>query len=129
MRIVTLNILICILFLNNAYSDNNYFDVDFSPSDVNKIKKIWEYKSGILKSTQSKPEVYEDKIVFLDGVKNLRVVSIIDGKEVCVNKNDKTDRGPQRGVLIYFIVKDLYKINNMYQFSLNWYNEFYRKNI
>ncbi len=101
MRIIVLNILICILFLNNAYSDNNYLDADFSPNDIDKIKKIWEYKSGVLKSTQSKPEIYEDKIVFLDGLKNLRVISILDGKEVCVNNNDKPDRGPQRGVLLY----------------------------
>ena len=92
---------IFIIFINNALAENNFFDINFAPSDISKIKKEWEYNSGIFKTTQSKPEVYKNRIVFLDGLKNLKVLSLIDGSEICTNFSKKPDRGQQRGVLIF----------------------------
>ena len=100
MRHIFLNFFIFI-FINNALAENNFFDVNFDPSDITKIKKEWEYNSGLFKSTQSKPEVYKNRVIFLDGYKNLKVLSLIDGSEICSNISKKPDRGPQRGVLLF----------------------------
>ena len=42
---------------------------------------------------------YKDKIIHLDGKKNLIVISLIDGKEICKNTGNP-DRGKYRGINI-----------------------------
>ena len=93
-------IVIFYLALTNLYADNNYYTSNFKKSDLKNLKKEWIYQSNIFKDTQTKPASYKDKIIFLDGYKNLRVLSLYDGKELCVNKGKK-DRGYHRGIGIY----------------------------
>ena len=48
---------------------------------------------------------FKDKIIYLDGYKTLRVLSLFDGKELCKNSGKK-DRGYHRGLGIYEKNKD-----------------------
>ena len=34
-----------------------------------------------------------------------------------------------RAAVLYFVVSDLYRVNNMYQFSMNWYIDLYRTSL
>jgi glucose dehydrogenase len=86
--------------LFNSYADNNYYFSDFTKDDLKLLKKTWIFKSNIYKDTQTKPVAYEDKLIYLDGYKNLRVLSLINGKQICINSGKK-DRGYHRGVGIY----------------------------
>ena len=95
-----INLLFILLSKNIALSDNNFVDVDYGLNNVKNIKKIWTYKSGIFKDTQTKPYIFDNKIIFLDGHKNLRVLSITDGKEICKNIENK-DTKPMRGIGLY----------------------------
>ena len=77
------------IFLN-LYAENNYYLSNFDAKNLNILKKKWVYKSNIFKDTQTKPSIFEDKIVYLDGYKNLRVLSLYNGELICVNKGKKT---------------------------------------
>ena len=59
-------------------------------NDLNFLKK-WVYKSNIFKDTQTKPSIINDKIVYLDGYKNLRVISLFDGEFICMNQGKKIE--------------------------------------
>ena len=85
---------------NILFAKNNYYDIKFSKEDISKIKKKFVYETGIFKDTQTKPVQYEDKIIYLDGYKNLRIFSLVSEKEFCVNQGQK-DRGYHRGIGIY----------------------------
>lgn len=85
---------------NFVLADNNFLNVNFNAKDVKNIKKIWTYHSGIYKDTQTKGKLYKDKIIFLDGHKNLIVISLSSGKEICKNLGLK-DTKPMRGIGIY----------------------------
>jgi outer membrane protein assembly factor BamB len=98
--IVIYLLFILIIFTKNLFAENNFLDINYSSKNINNIKKIWTNNSGIFKDTQSKPVIYDDKIIFLDGFKNLRVVSITSGKDLCVNKGQK-DKKPMRGIGLY----------------------------
>jgi quinoprotein glucose dehydrogenase len=93
-------VLIFYLIFTNLYGDNNYYISNFKKDDLKNLKKKWIYKSNLFKDTQTKPSVYKDKIIYLDGYKNLRVLSLLNGKEVCVNIGKK-DRGYHRGIGIF----------------------------
>ena len=93
-------IILFYLILFNSYADNNYYFSDFTKDDLKLLKKTWIFKSNIYKDTQTKPLAYEDKLIYLDGYKNLRVLSLINGKQICINLGKK-DRGYHRGVGIY----------------------------
>ena len=84
----------------NSYAENNYYYSNLTKNDLKFLKKKWIFKSSIYKDTQTKPSVYENKLIYLDGYKNLRVLSLIDGKQICINEGKK-DRGYHRGVGIY----------------------------
>ena len=96
------SILILIIFLssNILFAENNYYDIKFSKKDISIIKKKFVYETGIFKDTQTKPVQYEDKIIYLDGYKNLRIFSLVSENEICVNQGQK-DRGYHRGIGIY----------------------------
>jgi glucose dehydrogenase len=81
-------------------SENNYYVSDFNKQHVKNLKKTWTFKSNIFKDTQTKPISYKDKVVYLDGYKNLRVLSLFTGEEMCLNTGKK-DRGYHRGIGIY----------------------------
>ena len=83
-----------------SFAENNFLDINFSSENKKDIKRVWTYNSGIFKDTQAKPVFYEDKIVFLDGFKSLRVLSIISGKEFCINEGLK-DKKIMRGIALY----------------------------
>lgn len=87
-------------FIKNLFADNNFLDIDFSNNNTKDIKKIWTNNSGVFSDTQAKPIFYEDKIIFLDGFKSLRVISITSGKDFCINK-DGVDKKPMRGIGLY----------------------------
>ena len=93
-------VLIFYLIFTNLYGDNNYYISNFKKDDLKNLKKKWIYKSNLFKDTQTKPTAYKDKIIYLDGYKNLRVLSLLNGKEVCVNIGKK-DRGYHRGIGIF----------------------------
>ena len=93
-------IIIFYFVFSNLFADNNYYISDFKKSDLKNLKKEWVYQSNIFKDTQTKPTSYKDKLIYLDGFKNLRVLSLYDGKKVCVNSGKK-DRGYHRGIGIY----------------------------
>ena len=84
----------------NCLAENNYYISNFEEKDLFNLKKTWVYKSNLFKDTQTKPTVYKDRIIYLDGYKNLRVLSLLNGKEVCVNTGKK-DRGYHRGIGIF----------------------------
>ena len=84
----------------SVWAENNYFESNFKKNDLNFLKKKWVYKSNIFKDTQTKPSIINDKIVYLDGYKNLRVISLFDGEFICMNQGKK-DRGFHRGIGIY----------------------------
>lgn len=100
LKFILINLFIIILFKNNAFSESNFVDVKFELDDIKNIKKIWTFNSSVFKDTQTKPYVYNDKIILLDGHKNLRVISILDGREVCKNTENK-DTKPMRGIGLY----------------------------
>lgn len=99
MRIIII-ILILLNFNTSAFSDNNYYISNFDKPNLKNLKKKWIYRSNIFKDTQTRPKIYKDNVIFLDGFKNLRVLSLYDGKEICVNSGKK-DRGYHRGIAIY----------------------------
>ena len=90
---------------SSVFSENNYYKSNFKKEDLINLKKSWIYKSNIFKDTQTKPTSYKDKIVYLDGYKTLRVLSLFSGKEICKNSGKK-DRGYHRGIGIYKKNKD-----------------------
>ena len=78
-------ILIILLNPNVSFSDNNYYKSNFKKEDLKNLKKTWTYKSNLFKDTQTKPISYNDKVIYLDGYKTLRVLSLSSGKEICKN--------------------------------------------
>ena len=90
---------------SSAFSENNYYKSDFKEKDLSNLKKTWVYKSNVFKDTQTKPANYKDKIIYLDGYKTLRVLSLFNGEEICKNSGKK-DRGYHRGIGIYKKNKD-----------------------
>lgn len=104
-----LGIFILVNFYSNSESVENFYNFDYSKSELKNIKKIWEFNSGILKDTQNKIVQYNDKIIHLDGYKNLYVISLIDGKKLCTNKGKK-DRAPFRGVSLYKFKNNVYAV-------------------
>ena len=93
-------ILVILLNPNVSLSDNNYYKSNFKKEDLKNLKKTWTYKSNLFKDTQTKPISYNDKVIYLDGYKTLRVLSLSSGKEICKNSGKK-DRGYHRGLGIY----------------------------
>ena len=85
-----------IVFANNT----NYYEIKYSQKDLENISKAWTFSSKVFKDTQTKMFQYEDKIIHLDGKKNLIVINLTDGKEVCKNLG-KPDRAKYRGIQIY----------------------------
>ena len=81
-------------------SENNYYKSNYKKEDLINLKKTWVYKSNVFKDTQTKPLNFKDKIIYLDGYKTLRVLSLLNGKEMCKNSGKK-DRGYHRGIGIY----------------------------
>ena len=96
--IIYLNIVFFLTF--NLYAENNYYKSKFNQEDLVNLEKKWVFKSNIYKTTQTRPAQYKDKIIILDGYKNLRVINLHNGKEICTNYGKK-DRGPHRGLAIY----------------------------
>ena len=85
---------------NNLKSNENLHEIEFSKNELKNIKKIWEFNTGIFKDTQNKIIQHGNKLIHLDGNKNLHVISLIDGHKVCTN-SDKPDRVPYRGVSLF----------------------------
>ena len=98
-------ILLFINFFNSSFADNNYYKSSFKKKDLTNLKKTWIYRSNIFKDTQTKPISYKNKVIYLDGYKTLRVLSLSNGKEICKNSGKK-DRGYHRGIGIYKKNKD-----------------------
>lgn len=115
-RILKIFFIFTFFFNTNLFSDNNYLDIQFDENSLKKIEKKWIYKSGVFKDSQTQPIVFQDKIIFLDGHKNLRVVAITNGKEICKNPGPK-DTTPTRGIGIY-------KKNNKEIYAVFVRNEF-----
>ena len=88
--------------INNIVLANNtnYYEIEYSQRDLENISKAWTFSSKVFKDTQTKMFQYEDKIIHLDGNKNLIVISLTTGKEICKNIG-KPDRGKYRGIKIY----------------------------
>ena len=80
-----LTILLFIIFSKNLFAAENFYNFEYSKNDLKNISKNWVYNSGILKDTQNKIIQFNDKLIHLDGYKNLLILSLIDGKEVCKN--------------------------------------------
>ncbi len=97
------------LFTKNSLSTENFYDINYLKSDLKYISKEWEYHSGVFKDTQNKIKQYKDKLIHLDGNKNLIVLSLKNGKEICKNIGEK-DRAPFRGVSIYKSKENVYAI-------------------
>ena len=93
-------ILLFINFFNSSLAENNYYKSNFQKEDLLNLKKTWTYKSNIFKSTQTKPISYKDKVIYLDGYKTLRVLSLSNGVEICKNSGKK-DKGYHRGIGLY----------------------------
>ena len=98
-----------VFFSAYAFSTENFYDLDYSKKDLIYINKEWVYNSKIFKDTQNKIVQYKDKLVHLDGNKNLIVLALKDGKEICRN-NGKKDRAPFRGISLYKSKKDVFAI-------------------
>ena len=81
-------------------NNKNYYEMVYSENDLKKISKVWEYSSKVYKTTQTKLAKYNDKVIHLDGKKNLIVLNISDGTEICKNIG-KPDRAPYRGLNLY----------------------------
>lgn len=94
--------------LTNLFAEN-YYNFEYKKGDLKNIKKEWQYNSGTLKDTQNKIVQYKDKLIHLDGFKNLIIISILDGKEICRNEGKK-DRAPFRGVSLYTFKNDVYAV-------------------
>ena len=88
--------------INNVVlaNNSNYYDIKYTKKDLENISKAWTFSSNVFKDTQTKMFQYEDKIIHLDGNKNLIIVSLNEGKEICKNKG-KPDRGKYRGIKVY----------------------------
>ena len=93
-------IFLFINFFNSTLAENNYYKSNFEKADLLNLKKTWTYKSNIFKDTQTKPVSYKDKVIYLDGYKTLRVLSLSNGTEICKNSG-KRDRGYHRGIGLY----------------------------
>ena len=93
-------IFLFINFFNSTLAENNYYKSNFEKADLLNLKKTWTYKSNIFKDTQTKPVIYKDKVIYLDGYKTLRVLSLSNGMEICKNSG-KRDRGYHRGIGLY----------------------------
>ena len=102
-------IITIVFFTNNSLSTENFYDLDYTKEDLKTISKEWQYNSGVFKDTQNKIIQYQDKLVHLDGYKNLIVLSLIDGKEICKNFGKK-DRAPFRGISIYKSNEEVYAV-------------------
>jgi glucose dehydrogenase len=100
MRVILITLLILVKCNLSLSSENNFYLSNFEKKNLNNLKKKWIYRSNIFKDTQTRPKIYKDNVIFLDGFKNLRVLSLYDGKEICVNSGKK-DRGYHRGIAIY----------------------------
>ena len=85
-----------LVFANNT----NYYDILYSQKDLRNIRKLWTYSSNVFKDSQTKMVQYNDKIIHLDGNKNLIVISLTDGRQICKNEGTP-DRGKYRGINIY----------------------------
>lgn len=92
--------LIIIFYSSKVMAENNYYISTLKKENLSKLKKEWVYRSDIFKDTQTRPTQFKDKIIYLDGYKNLRVLSLYNGKELCANIGKK-DRGHHRGVGIF----------------------------
>ena len=88
--------------INNVVlaNNSNYYDIKYTKKDLENISKAWTFSSNVFKDTQTKMFQYEDKIIHLDGNKNLIILSLNEGKEICKNKG-KPDRGKYRGIKVY----------------------------
>ena len=102
-------IITIVIFTKNSLSTENFYDLNYTKEDLKNISKEWQYNSGVLKDTQNKIIQYQDRLVHLDGYKNLIVLSLIDGKEICKNFGKK-DRAPFRGISIYKSNEEVYAV-------------------
>ncbi len=108
-KITIIILLIKFILIQNSYSTENFYNFKYTKEDLKNIKREWQYNSGILKDTQNKIIQFKDKLIHLDGYKNLIIISILDGKEICRNEGKK-DRAPFRGVSLYISEKDVYAV-------------------
>ena len=104
-----LTIILFFIFSKNLFAAENFYNFEYSKNDLKNISKNWVYNSGILKDTQNKIIQFNDKLIHLDGYKNLLILSLIDGKEVCKNIGQK-DRAPYRGLSLYTKQDETYAI-------------------
>lgn len=95
-----LSILLFFIFNKNLFAAENFYNIEYSKNDLKNISKNWVYNSGVLRDTQNKIIQFNDKLIHLDGYKNLLILSLIDGQEVCKNIGKK-DRAPYRGLSLY----------------------------
>ena len=106
-------IYIIIFFLisinTKLYSTENFYNFNYSKEDLKKIEKIWQFNSGVLKDTQNKIVQYQNKLLHLDGYKNLIVLSITNGRKICINYGKK-DRAPYRGLSLYKSDDEVYAV-------------------
>ena len=108
-KILIIILLIKFILIQNSYSTENFYNFKYTKEDLKNIKREWQYNSGILKDTQNKIIQFKDKLIHLDGYKNLIIISILDGKEICRNEGKK-DRAPFRGVSLYISENDVYAV-------------------
>lgn len=110
MKNLIINLFLLLIFNFSILSaSENFYNFKYSKEDLKDISKNWEYRSGILKDSQNKIVQYNDKLLHLDGYKNLLVISLIDGKEICRNIGKK-DRAPFRGISIYKTNKEVFAV-------------------
>ena len=77
------------VFSAYAFSTENFYDLDYSKKDLIYINEEWVY-TQIFKDTQNKIVQYKDKLVHLDGNKNLIVLALKDEEfvEAAVKKTE-----------------------------------------
>jgi outer membrane protein assembly factor BamB len=93
-------LLILFFCTKNLFASDNFYNIQYSKDDLKNISKSWMYNSGILNDTQNKIVNYNEKLIHLDGNKNLLIISLTSGKEICKNQG-KIDRAPYRGIALY----------------------------
>ena len=84
-KIVFFYLFLSALLTSELCSTENFYNLDYEKDNLTTIQKAWTYKSGYIADSQTKPISYDDKIIHLDGHKNLHTISIETGKLICKN--------------------------------------------
>ena len=100
-KIVFFYFFLSTLITSKLYSSENFYNLDYGKDNLTAIQKVWTYKSGYFADSQTKPISYDDKIIHLDGHKNLHIISIETGKLICKNIGKIIDGSPYRGLSLY----------------------------